>query len=150
MVSTRLQKISAEAPVLTQTVRINFYPNSDNIFEPEHDEFGNAVPNTRYDPTVDATLEKIARMVGQYDRAQIAIVGHSDSSMKGKVPERAVKDLSLDRARSVAKALSKNYKFPDNKFIIEGKGWNEPADSNDPQNQALNRRVEVQVFTPEK
>jgi flagellar motor protein MotB len=70
--------------------------------------------------------------------------------MKGKVPERAVKDLSLDRARSVAKALSKNYKFPDNKFIIEGKGWNEPADPNDPRNQALNRRVEVQVFTPEK
>lgn len=149
-VATSYKKISAEAPVLTQTVRINFYPNSDNIFEPEHDEFGNAVPNTRYDPTVDATLEKIARMVGQYDRAQIAIVGHSDSSMKGKVPERAVKDLSLDRARSVAKALSKNYKFPDNKFIIEGKGWNEPADSNDPRNQALNRRVEVQVFTPEK
>lgn len=149
-VSTSYKKISAEAPVLTQTVRINFYPNSDNIFEPAHDEFGTAVPNTRYDPTVDATLEKIARMVGQYDRSHIAIVGHSDSSMKGKVPEKAVKDLSMDRAKAVSKALVDKYKFANQKFIVEGKGWDEPADSNDPYNQALNRRVEVQVFTPEK
>lgn len=149
-VTTSYKKISAEAPVLTQTVRINFYPNSDNIFEPAHDEFGTAIPNTRYDPTVDATLEKIARMVGQYDRSHIAIVGHSDSSMKGKVPEKAVKDLSLDRAKAVSKALVDKYKFANQKFIVEGKGWNEPADSADPYNQALNRRVEVQVFTPEK
>ena len=149
-VSTSYKKVSAEAPVLTQTVRINFYPNSDNIYEPEHDEFGQAIPNTLYDPTVDATLEKIARMVGQYDRAQVAIVGHTDSSMKGKVPEKAVKDLSSDRANSVRSALVRKYKFPRDKFIVEGKGWSEPADLADPMNQALNRRVEIQVFTPEK
>ena len=149
-VSTSYKKVSAEAPVLTQTVRINFYPNSDNIYEPEHDEFGQAIPNTLYDPTVDATLEKIARMVGQYDRAQVAIVGHTDSSMKGKVPEKAVKDLSSDRANSVRSALVRKYKFAREKFIVEGKGWSEPADSADPMNQALNRRVEIQVFTPEK
>jgi len=149
-VSTSYKKVSAEAPVLTQTVRINFYPNSDNVYEPEHDEFGQAIQNTLYDPTVDATLEKIARMVGQYDRAQVAIVGHTDSSMKGKVPEKAVKDLSSDRANSVRSALVRKYKFPREKFIVEGKGWDEPADPADPMNQALNRRVEIQVFTPEK
>ncbi|NCB37209.1 MAG: hypothetical protein EOM80_00435 [Erysipelotrichia bacterium] len=149
-VSTSYKKVSAEAPVLTQTVRINFYPNSDNIYEPEHDEFGQSIANTLYDPTVDATLEKIARMVGQYDRAQVAIIGHTDSSMKGKVPEKAVKDLSSDRASSVRSALVRKYKFPREKFIAEGKGWNEPADPTDPMNQALNRRVEIQVFTPEK
>jgi outer membrane protein OmpA-like peptidoglycan-associated protein len=149
-VSTSYKKVSAEAPVLTQTVRINFYPNSDNIYEPEHDEFGQAIQNTLYDPSVDATLEKIARLVGQYDRAQVAIVGHTDSSMKGKVPEKAVKDLSSDRANSVRSALVRKYKFPREKFIVEGKGWEEPADPSDPLNQSLNRRVEIQVFTPEQ
>ncbi|MBF0546818.1 MAG: OmpA family protein [Candidatus Riflebacteria bacterium] len=147
---TTYKKVSAEAPVLTQTVRINFYPNSANIFEPEHDEFGTAVPSTLYDPSVDATLEKIGRMVGQYERAMIAILGHTDASMKGKIPEKAVKELSLDRANSVKAALIKKYKFPSGKFVADGKGWSEPADPNDPENNALNRRVEIQVFTPEK
>ncbi|MDD2999232.1 MAG: OmpA family protein, partial [Candidatus Riflebacteria bacterium] len=80
----------------------------------------------------------------------VAIIGHTDSSMKGKVPEKAVKDLSSDRASSVRSALVRKYKFPREKFIAEGKGWNEPADPTDPMNQALNRRVEIQVFTPEK
>jgi NitT/TauT family transport system substrate-binding protein len=149
-VSTSYKRVSAEAPVITQTVRINFYPNSDNIYEPEHDEFGQPVPNTLYDPTVDATLEKIARMVGQYERATVAIVGHTDSSMKGKVPEKAVKDLSNDRANAVKTALIRKYQFDRNKFVVEGKGWNEPADASDPNNHALNRRVEIQVFTPER
>lgn len=149
-VPTTYKKVSAEAPVLTQTVRINFFPNSSNIYEPEHDEFGAAVPNSLYDPSVDATLEKIARMVGQYERALIGIVGHTDSSMKGKVPEKAVKDLSEDRAKAVRETLVHKYKFPSNKLIAVGKGWGDPADQADPLNQALNRRVEIQVFTPEK
>ena len=149
-VPTSYRKVSAEAPVITQTVRINFYPNSDNIYEPEHNEFGQPIRNTLYDPSVDATLEKIARMVGQYERATVAIVGHTDSSMKGKVPEKAVKDLSQDRANSVRNALIRKYKFPSNKLIVTGKGWSEPADPTDKLNQALNRRVEIQVFTPER
>jgi len=149
-VPTTYKKVSAEAPVLTQIVRIGFYPNSANIFEPEHDEFGMPVPNTLYDPSVDATLEKIARMVGQYERATIAIVGHTDGSMKGKVPEKAVKELSEDRSKSVKEALIRKYKFPPNKFVCEGKSWGEPADPNDPTNHALNRRVEIQVYTPEQ
>lgn len=149
-VPTSYKKVSAEAPVLTQTVRINFYPNSANVYEPEHDEFGQSVANTLYDPSVDATLEKIARMVGQYERATVAIVGHTDSSMKGKVPEKAVKELSEDRSKSVRDALIRKYKFPLNKFVVAGKGWETPADENDALNHALNRRVEVQVFTPEQ
>ena len=149
-VPTTFKKLNAEAPVLTQTVRINFYPNSANIYEPEHDEFGAAVPNSLYDPSVDATLEKIARMVGQYERATVAIVGHTDGSMKGKVPEKAVKELSTDRASAVREALIRKYKFPANKFVAEGKAWSEPADPNDPANHALNRRVEIQVYTPEQ
>ncbi len=49
---TTYKKVSAESPILTQTIRINFYPNSANIFEPQHDEIGKVVANTLYDPSV--------------------------------------------------------------------------------------------------
>jgi len=147
---TSYKKLSAEAPIVTQTIRINFYPNSSNLYEPQHDELGGVVPNTLYDPTVEATLEKVARLAGQYERASIAVIGHTDSSMKGRgVPLEEVKKLSLDRANAVKQALVKKYKFDPNKFTIEGKAWDEPADPDDPMNQAMNRRVEIAVYPPE-
>jgi len=147
---TAYQKISAEKPILTQTIRIGFYPNSSNIFEPQHDELNNAILNTLYDPNVIATLEKVARLAGQYERAVIAIVGHTDSSMKGLVPRSEVEKLSMDRAKAVTDALIKKYKFDPNKFVVSGKAWDMPADPSDPINQALNRRVEISVYPPEK
>jgi NitT/TauT family transport system substrate-binding protein len=143
------QKVSAEKPILTQTIRINFYPNSANLYEPGHDEMGNPIANSLYDPNVVATLEKAARLVGQYERAVIAITGHTDSSMKGKVPFTEVQKLSQDRANAVKDALIKGYKFDPNKFVVEGKAWDEPADETDPTNQALNRRVEISIYPPE-
>ena len=149
-VPSSYSKVRAEAPILTQTIRVNFYPNSANLFEPQHDDLDRAVANTLYDPTVTATMEKVARLSGQYERAVIAVVGHTDSSMKGKgVRFEDVEKLSLDRANAVKKALVQKYKFDPNKFVIEGKGWNEPADPADPLNQALNRRVEISVYPPE-
>ncbi len=144
------QKVSAEKPIITQTIRINFYPNSSNIFEPQHDELGNALANSLYDPSVTATLEKVARLAGQYERAVIAVVGHADSSMKGKIPRSPVEKLSYERANAVKKALIEKYKFDPNKFVVEGKAWDAPADPADPMNQALNRRVEISVYPPEK
>lgn len=146
---TSYQKISAEQPIITQTIRINFYPNSANIFEPRHDELGNALTDSLYDPTVPATLEKVARLAGQYERAVIAVVGHTDSSMKGKVPRSAVEQLSRERAEAVKKALIKKYNFDPNKFVVKGMAWDAPADQGDPMNQALNRRVEISVYPPE-
>lgn len=144
------QKVAAEKPILTQTIRINFYPNSANIYEPQHDELGNILQNTLYDPSVSATLEKVARLAGQYERAVIAVVGHTDSSMKGQAPRELVEKLSKDRANAVKNALVEKYKFDPNKFVVVGKGWDVPADSADPLNQALNRRVEISVYPPEK
>ena len=147
---TSYKKVSAESPILTQTIRINFYPNSANVFEPQHDEAGKSVANTLYDPSVAATLEKVARLVGQYERAVVAVVGHTDSSMKGKGTRvEDVKALSTDRAEAVKQALVKKYNFEPNKFTVEGKGWDEPANADDPMNQALNRRVEIAVYPPE-
>jgi outer membrane protein OmpA-like peptidoglycan-associated protein len=147
---TTYSKVQAEAPILTQTIRINFYPNSSNLYEPQHDDVGNLLKGTLYDPNVDATVEKVGRLAGQYARAVIAIVGHSDGSMKNKgVRFEDVQKLSQERAEAVKKALVKKYNFPPDKFVVEGKGWNEPADSADPDNHAMNRRVEISVYPPE-
>ncbi len=144
------RKVPAEAPILTQTIRINFYPNSVNPYEPAHDEAGTPIQGKLFDPNVDATLEQVARLSGQFARAVILIEGHADSSMKGRVPVQAVRDLSLARAEAIKRALIDKFKFDPNKFSVEGKGWDAPADPNDPMNQALNRRVEISVFPPEQ
>jgi NitT/TauT family transport system substrate-binding protein len=147
---TSYSKLAAEKPIITQTIRINFYPNSANIYEPRHDELGNPIRNTLYDPSVSGTLEKVARLAGQYERAVIAVVGHTDSSMKGKVPRSAVERLSMDRAGAVRTALIKKYKFDPNKFVVKGMAWDAPADPANPLNQTLNRRVEISVYPPEQ
>jgi NitT/TauT family transport system substrate-binding protein len=144
------KKVQAEAPILTQTIRINFYPNSANPYEQARDQFGNVVAGKLYDPGVDATLEQVARLSGQFGRAVILIEGHTDSSMKGKVPVQAVRDLSLSRAEAIKKALIEKFKFDPNKFVVQGAGWEKPADAMDPGNQALNRRVEINVYPPEQ
>ena len=144
------KQIQAEAPILTQTIRINFYPNSSNPFEPARDELGSVVSGKFYDPNAKATLEQVARLAGQFDRATILIEGHTDSSMKGKVPLQAVKDLSLARAQSIKQALIRDFKFDENKFAIEGKGWERPFDENENNNHVQNRRVEISVYSPEQ
>ena len=83
-VPTSYNKLAAEKPILTQTIRINFYPNSANIYEPRHDDVGNAIANTLYDPSVTGTLEKVARLAGQYERAVVAVVGHTDRHSRSR------------------------------------------------------------------
>jgi len=142
-------KGKAEA-VITQTIRINFYPNSSNPYELSRDEFGVAQEGKLYDPNVEKTMERVAQLSGQFARATVLIKGHTDSSMKGQVNSQAVKDLSLARAEAIKQALIQKFKFDPNKFVVEGIGWDEPADPNDPQNQALNRRVEISVLPTEQ
>ncbi len=149
-VPTSYRKVQAEAPILTQTIRINFYPNSSDIYEPEHDASGRGIADTLYDPSVKATIERVGRLAGQYERATIAVVGHTDASMKGSgVRFEDVQQLSLERAQSVLDALVKEFQFDPNKFVVEGEGWNVPADPEDAGNHALNRRVEISVYPPE-
>jgi NitT/TauT family transport system substrate-binding protein len=140
---SNFRKMSAESPILTQTIRISFAPNSANPYE--KDEAGKP-----YDPSVEATLEQVARLSGQFARAVISIEGHTDSSRKGIVPVQLVRDLSMARADAIRRALVEKFKFDPNKFNVQGKGWDVPADLNDPNNQALNRRVEISVYPPEE
>ena len=104
-----------------------------------------------YDPNVTFIVEEIGKMAGQYGAARIVIEGHTDGSMKGQIPFESVKQLSEMRAFMVRDALLK--KFPSvnkNQVGAEGMGWNRPADPNDPNNHAKNRRVEVKVYPLEQ
>ena len=66
------------------------------------------------------------------------------------MPESLVKELSENRANAVLEALVNKYKLDRNRFAASGMGWDVPADPNDPDNQAKNRRVEIKVYSAEK
>jgi NitT/TauT family transport system substrate-binding protein len=138
------RKVPAESPILTQTIRISFAPNSSNPYEKDE------TTGKLYDPSVDATMEQVAKLSGQFARAVILIEGHTDSSRRGVVPVQLVRDLSMARADAIKRALVEKFKFDPNKFSVQGKGWDVPADANDPGNQAMNRRVEISVYPPEQ
>jgi len=145
-----VRKIQAESPILTQTIRINFFPNSANPYELARDKFGNMIAGKLYDPGVDATLEQVARLAGQFERAVVLVEGHTDSSMKGRAPYDAVKQLSQERADAVKQALIEKFKFDPNKFAVKGCAWDKPFSQSDPKNHPLNRRVEISVYPPEQ
>jgi NitT/TauT family transport system substrate-binding protein len=143
------KEVRGAEEVLTNTVSIHFYPNSWEIFKKvTKDEDGKTI-ETEYDPKAKYVIDEIGRLAGQFGNARIIIEGHTDSSMKGKVPADMVKELSMRRANAVKEAVIEKFKFDPNKFNVEGFGWDKPADSNDPDNQMLNRRVEVKIFTAE-
>ena len=148
---TPTQIKGAEKEILTNTVYIRFFPNSWDLHKKITKEIDGKTVEELYDPTVDLVLEEIAKLAGQFGAAHIIVEGHTDSSMKGSVPETLVKELSSNRANAVKEALLEKHKeLEPNRFAVEGMGWDVPADPNDPNNQAKNRRVEVKVYSAEK
>ena len=143
-----VKSIKAEAgEILTKTVVIHFAPNSSEIEKRIKKMEGNREVESLYDPNVPFVLEEIGKLAGQYGAARIVIEGHTDSSMKGKVPFEMVRALSDARAAAVKTALLNKFKtLQPNQFGPEGMGWNVPADENDPLNHTKNRRVEVKVY----
>ena len=69
--------------------------------------------------------------------------------MRGRVPASAVQELSFNRANAVKEAILRVFDLPANQFATAGIGWERPADPNDPDNHAKNRRVEVKVYPAE-
>ncbi len=140
--------IKAESgEILTKTVVVHFYPNDWNLNKKVTKQLGNRTVEELYDPNVPFVLEEIGKLSGQYGAARIIIEGHTDSSMKGKVPFQAVQELSQNRANSVKEALLQKFKtLQPNQFSSEGMGWKKAADDNDTSNHAKNRRVEIKVF----
>lgn len=142
-------EIRGAEEILTNTVVIHFYPNSFDLKKTITKDVDGKTVEEMYDPKVDYVVEEIAKLAAQFDNARIIIEGHTDSSMKGKVPAELVKDLSARRAGAVKEAVVNKFKLDPNKFNVEGYGWDHPADESDPGNHAKNRRVEVKVYTPE-
>jgi NitT/TauT family transport system substrate-binding protein len=133
--------------ILTKTVVIHFFPNSWDLSKKVTETVDGKDLEKLYDPNGPFVVEEIGKMAGQFGAARIVIEGHSDSSMKGQVPEESVQELSANRANAVKEAILK--KFPTlqpNQFTVSGVGWARPADPGDPMNQAKNRRVEVKVY----
>jgi NitT/TauT family transport system substrate-binding protein len=136
--------------ILTKTVVIHFFPNSWDLNKKVTRSQEGKDLEELYDPNVGFVVEEIGKLAGQYGAARIVIEGHTDGSMKASVPKSLVQELSLNRANSVKEAILR--KFPSlqpNQFSTAGLGWDRPADTSDPDNNAKNRRVEVKVYPAE-
>ncbi|MEP6731710.1 MAG: phosphate ABC transporter substrate-binding/OmpA family protein [bacterium] len=144
-VPTTASAVQAESnEILTKTVVVQFFPNSDDINKVITSPDGKQAP---YDPNVGAVVEEIGKLAAQYGNARIVIEGHTDASMKGQVDPSAVKELSLRRANAVKQSLLRKFpKLQANQFVAAGIGWDRPADPTEPDNHAKNRRVEVKVY----
>src|SRR5829696_5397032 len=145
--ATTLQAESSE--ILTKTIVIQFYPNSDDIDKKIDKAIDGKTVQEAYDPNAPFVVEEAGKLAGQFGAARIIIEGHTDASMRGAgtVTAADVQELSLRRANSVKQALLR--KFPSlqpNQFTTVGRGWDKPADTGDPNNFAKNRRVEIKVY----
>ena len=149
-VPTSASTVQAESnEILTKTVVIQFYPNSDDIDKKIDKTVNGKTVQEAYDPNAPFVVEEAGKLAGQFGAARIVIEGHTDASMRGSgtVTAADVQELSLRRANAVKQALIR--KFPSlqpNQFTTVGKGWDRPADPGDPNNAAKNRRVEIKVY----
>jgi NitT/TauT family transport system substrate-binding protein len=148
MAAGTIQAESSE--ILTKTVVIHFFPNSWDLYKMVAQSVDGREKEVLYDPNVDFVIEEVGKLAGQYGAARIVIEGHTDASMKGRVPPTLVKELSMNRANSVKEGLVKKFKtLQPNQFSASGAGWERPADASDPMNHAKNRRVEIKVYPAE-
>jgi NitT/TauT family transport system substrate-binding protein len=136
--------------ILTKTVVIHFFPNSWDLNKKITRTADGKEVEELYDPNIAFVVEEVGKLAGQYGAARIVIEGHSDGSMKNQVPKSLVQELSLNRANAVKEAIVKKFaSLQPNQFSTAGMGWDRPADSSDPDNNAKNRRVEVKVYPAE-
>jgi NitT/TauT family transport system substrate-binding protein len=146
-----VQQIRAEnEEILTNTIVIHFFPNSAELRKKVIRRIDGKDVEEPYDAKVDLVLDEAGALAKQFGNARIVVEGHTDSSMRGAVPAAMVKELSFERARAVKDALVEKFKFDDNRFAVDGMGWDRPADDDHPDNHALNRRVEIKVYAAEK
>jgi len=147
----RLADIRAENDeILTNTVVIHFFPNSWDLKKRIVRKVDGRDVEEPYDGSVDLVLDEVATLAKQFGAARIVIEGHTDSSMKGRIPADVVRELSLRRANAVKEAIVEKYEFDEGRFAVDGMGWDRPVDPDQPDNHALNRRVEIKVYSAEK
>lgn len=140
----------AEQSFLTATHYIHFFPNNSDVYKKVTRKVDDKDVEELYDPNIDFVLDKIGEQIGQFELSRIVIEGHADSSMKGRVDEDLVLELSQARADSVAKALVEKFEQLDpNRFQTVGMGWRRPVDPARPNDHAANRRVEIRILPAE-
>lgn len=151
IVPKTVQQIRAEnEEILTKSIVIHFFPNSADLRKTVLRKIDGKDVEEAYDPQVDIVLDEAATLAKQFGNARIVVEGHTDASMRGAIPAAMVKQLSLERAAAVKDALVGKYKFDGGRFAVDGLGWDRPADDDQPDNHALNRRVEIKVYAAEK
>jgi ABC-type nitrate/sulfonate/bicarbonate transport system substrate-binding protein len=148
---TTAGSIQAESEeILTKTVVIHFYPNSWDLNKKVVKNIDGQERQELYDPNAGFVIEEVGKLAGQYGAARIVIEGHTDASMKGRIPKNLVQELAANRANSVKESIVRQYpSLQPNQFATSGVGWDRPADPSDPGNHAKNRRVEIKVYPAE-
>jgi NitT/TauT family transport system substrate-binding protein len=136
--------------ILTNTITIHFYPNSWDLKKTVVRKIDGKDVEEPYDPRVDLVLDEVGALAQQFGNSRIVVEGHTDGSMRGQVPASMVRELSRERAAAVQSALVDRFQFDANRFAADGRGWERPADPDQPDNHALNRRVEIKVFAAER
>jgi flagellar motor protein MotB len=146
-----VQSIKAEGnEILTKVVTLHFYPNSWDLRKTITVRENGKDIEKPYEVGVDVVLEEVGKLAGQYGAANIVVEGHTDGSMRNQVSQQMVKELSANRAAAVKTEILKKFpNFNPNQFSTDGVGWEKPFDANDPNNHALNRRVEIKVIALE-
>lgn len=92
-------------------------------------------------PDFYETLNSVALVLREFDRTQIEVVGHTDSTGS----EAHNQDLSQRRASSVTEYLTAQQLNP-RRFTVDGMGESQPIAPNETESgKALNRRVEIQI-----
>ena len=144
-------QIRAEAnEILTNTVVIHFAANDWDLHKKVTTKVNGKDVEQLYDPNADNVIEGVGNLIGQFGAGRVIIEGHCDSSMRGRVPAEAAKELSLNRANAVKEALVAKYNLEPNRLVADGMGWERPADPANPFDQAKNRRVEIKVYPAEQ
>jgi ABC-type nitrate/sulfonate/bicarbonate transport system substrate-binding protein len=136
--------------ILTKTVVIHFFPNSWDLSKRVMQNVDGVEKEVLYDPNASFVIEEVGTLAGQYGAARIVVEGHTDGSMRGRVPPALVKELASNRANAVKEAIVRKFSsLQPNQFSSSGVGWDRPADPSDPENHAKNRRVEIKVYPAE-
>lgn len=88
-----------------------------------------------------STIDKVGRLTLLIRRDRIRITGHTDNVGDND----SNKELSLDRAQSVADALIAANAAVRGRIVVRGLGETEPvADNSTEESRAKNRRVEIE------
>ncbi len=114
-------------------------PSSDTIKLDVASEVSFDVNSASIKPNFRGSLDKVARIISEYDQTAIHVIGHTDSTGSSSYNQQ----LSEKRAVSVARYLSKTG-VQRTRLRSAGRGETQPtADNGSAHGRSQNRRVEI-------